>query len=73
MPFRLTTLHFAQRFLMDDDTFILYLLINLTDQTTFVSRSFHYIFSYFFRPGLRHGQDHRPILGYRHCMLYMRG
>ncbi len=49
MPFRLTTLHFAQRFLIDDDTFILRLLINLTDQSTIVSRSFHYIFSHFFR------------------------
>lgn len=43
MPLRLTILHFAQRFLIDDDTFIIYLLDRPHAQRMNGVRNFNYI------------------------------
>lgn len=56
---RFTTLHFAQRFRMDGETFIIAILLN--QHRWLPSQTLDYTFFYYIRPDLSHRPDQRTV------------
>jgi hypothetical protein len=79
LPLRRTTLHLAQRFRMEGETFMNSNLLRIAKGRNQVSQSFHYICSFDFRlvascsaSGLKDSQDERLAFGDSHTMLEVR-